>query len=275
MKGIIAFNDLHCGSIYGMLPPDFVNSEGKVVNQNAGQKYLWQCWDHYTTAVSKFKKDILAIVVDGDLIDGTQHCQRGTELSLPLLADQSQAAAETIQHLTKHMRDIPLYIVGGTEYHDSKAFREVEVIAATLGAQTYQGPGPGRLVKRQFDCEYANVRFNFLHGISVATGFYRATAIDREGAFASLATREKIHVVYRAHAHNYVAVKYKRRWNVQAPCWQLQTGFMAKNSAFRMLPDIGGLVIWVDEAKAKAGVNPVSVQDDWMYDLPPLSVTKL
>ena len=30
--------------MYGMLPPDFVSSDGSEKPQNPGQKYLWECW---------------------------------------------------------------------------------------------------------------------------------------------------------------------------------------------------------------------------------------
>src|SRR6266446_4517300 len=32
------------GSVYGLLPPDFVGSDGSEKPQNEGQKYLWECW---------------------------------------------------------------------------------------------------------------------------------------------------------------------------------------------------------------------------------------
>jgi hypothetical protein len=40
-KNILVLGDVHVGSIYGLLPPDFVSSDGGEKPQNDGQKYLW------------------------------------------------------------------------------------------------------------------------------------------------------------------------------------------------------------------------------------------
>jgi hypothetical protein len=44
MKRIAVVSDLQCGSIFGMLPPDFMTGEGVPKLQNPGQRYLWECW---------------------------------------------------------------------------------------------------------------------------------------------------------------------------------------------------------------------------------------
>jgi hypothetical protein len=44
IRNILVIGDLHVGSIYGVLPPDFVSSDGAEKPQNAAQKYLWDCW---------------------------------------------------------------------------------------------------------------------------------------------------------------------------------------------------------------------------------------
>jgi hypothetical protein len=44
MKRGVVVSDLHCGSIYGMLPPQFETFDGTVKLQNAGQDCFWKCW---------------------------------------------------------------------------------------------------------------------------------------------------------------------------------------------------------------------------------------
>ena len=40
-RNILVIGDVHVGSMYGLLPPDFVSCDGAEKPQNEGQKYLW------------------------------------------------------------------------------------------------------------------------------------------------------------------------------------------------------------------------------------------
>ena len=65
-KAILVVSDLHCGSIYGMLPPDFATQDGAPKVPNAGQKYLWECWLDLAKRVASLP--ILAVVVNGEIV---------------------------------------------------------------------------------------------------------------------------------------------------------------------------------------------------------------
>lgn len=271
-RGLVV-SDIHCGSIFGMLPPDFLTSEGIIKPQNAGQKHLWKCWLHLLDLAAQANLDF--IVVNGDVIDGTQRAQRGTELSLPLLVDQKEAAIATLLPLAPMA---PLYFIQGTEYHDCKAGASVEEVAKSLNAVKYSGVGTGRYSRELLDLDVDGVICNFGHGISVATGFYRATPADREGIFSALAGKEgkapKADLVYRSHAHYFVHVEHSSKHIVISPCWQLQTRYMRKNSVYRMVPDIGACFVEIDGEAKKNGGDPVCVKKQ-LYPLPDLKPTKL
>lgn len=270
---VLCVSDLHCGSIFGMLPSGFENSEGKEVTLNSGQKYLLDCWGHLLSQVRKEK--FSAVIVNGDVIDGLQQAQRGSELSLPLIFDQRGAAIELLRPLSKLA---PIYFTQGTEYHDSKAGNAAESVAEDLHAVRYPGMGTGKFSKEVLDLEIDGVVLNVAHGISVATGFYRATPLDREGIWSALAGKDgkmpKADCVIRAHAHNFVHVEHASKHMVQMPCWELQTRYMRKNSVYRMVPDIGYLIVEVDPDAKKQGQDPIRVRKQ-LYGLPKVPTAKL
>jgi hypothetical protein len=133
MKRIAVVSDLQCGSIFGMLPPDFVTSEGVIKPQNDGQKYLWGCWLQHCDKVKTFAPDY--IIVNGDCIDGPQRKQQGSELSLTLLFDQRRAAVETLRVLKNAAPKAKWYFTQGTEYHVGTSAEHEEEIAKELGAK--------------------------------------------------------------------------------------------------------------------------------------------
>lgn len=273
-KKIGVVSDMHCGSIFGLLPPDFITSDGREIRPNVGQSYLWKCWEDAAGYVGELD----ALIVNGDAIDGGQQAQHGTELCLPMLEDQSEAAYQCLKFLRKETEHPAVYCVTGTEYHDSKAGREMEVIAQRLGAKRYQGLGTGRFCHEVLDLEVDGVILNFSHGTSIAGGLYRATPPDREAVWSALAGKTgkapKADVCVRSHAHHFVHVEHPSKHAVVSPCWQLQTRFMRKHSVYRMMPDIGMLVIEVDGDAKKRGDDPCRITKR-LYPLPEPRVTKL
>ena len=264
--------DLHHGSIFGMLPPGFMTSDDRLIPQNTGQKYLWECWQD--AAISMGKLDFL--VVNGDAIDGCQRAQMGTELCLPMIYDQEEAAFQTLNYLIKVTEPDEIYFTAGTEYHDGKAARSAEALAEKVGARHYRGLGTGRRCREVLDLEVDGSILNFAHGTSVAGGLYRATPPDREAIWSALAGKTgkapKAEVVVRSHAHHFVHVEHPSKHAIITPCWQLQTRFMRKNSVYRMMPDIGYVMITVDKNVSTKGYDPCKI-DKKIYPLPEPNVT--
>jgi hypothetical protein len=267
IKRIGVVSDLHCGSIFGMMPPHFVTSDGRECKQNPGQAYLWKCWQD----AARRMRPLDALIVNGDVVDGLQDAQRGTELCLPMMADQAAAAEECLTCLRTRTGDPRIYFVQGTEYHDAKAGREVEIVANNLNAVQYRGLGTGRYSREVLDLSIDGVILNFAHGISVATGLYRATPPDREGVWSALAGKAgkslKADCVIRSHAHSFVHVEHPTKHIFITPCWQLQTRHMRKNSVYRMIPDIGFAIVSVDPAAKRRGEDPCKVEK-YTYPLP-------
>jgi hypothetical protein len=260
-----------------MLPPDFQTSDDGAKKQNPGQRYLWECWQYLIKRVAGLP--VAAVVVNGDCIDGRQEAQRGTELALPMLEDQTAAAEKCLLTLKAGIKAKPKwYFTQGTEYHDAKAGREVEVLARALGATPYSGLGTGRYCREVLDLEIDGVVCNFAHGISCSGGLYRATAPDREAVWSALAGKEgkmpKADALVRSHAHYFVHLEHQTKHAAICPAWQLQTRFMRKNSVYRMLPDIGAILLWID-GEAKARREDGVFVEKILFELPKIGTTKL
>src|SRR5579872_4596342 len=139
MKKIAVVSDLQCGSLFGMLPPDFITSEGIPKLQNAGQKYLWECRLDFRDRLKEFKPD--AIIANGDMNDGRQRKQEGSELSLNLIADQIRASVDCLKVLKKAAPSAKWYFTRGTGYHTGTAGEAEEEIAKSLNAEKYPSVG--------------------------------------------------------------------------------------------------------------------------------------
>src|SRR2546426_7815683 len=118
MIRVLVVSDLHCGSQWGLWPErNMVLPDGRDLPLNKGQKYLLRCWEDMTRRVAALKPDIL--VVNGDVIDGEQYHQRGTEATTTLTVAQTKAASKLLEPLTALVREV--YFIQGTEYHDLRA----------------------------------------------------------------------------------------------------------------------------------------------------------
>lgn len=276
MKRILCLSDIHPGSIYANLPPNFVGSNGQPIQQNVIQKYLWDCWMDMIAWASQ--KPIDAIFVNGDVVEGKQGKSHASELCLPLMIDQEMACEGILRPLVEATKPKKIFFVKGTFYHDDELGRSVDNIARNLKATQYDGLGVGTYAKEVLDIEIEGVVFDFSHGISVSGGLYRAVAIDREALWSAIAGKTgkapKADVIVRSHAHYFVHVEHPTKHAVILPAWQAQTSYMRKNSRYRMIPDLGACIFEVDGEAKKRREDPCRLVKR-IYDLPPERVTHL
>jgi len=278
MKRLAVVSDLQCGSLFGMLPPDFLTSEGIPKLQNTGQRYLWDCWVDFSDRMAAFKPD--AILCNGDMIDGRQRKQEGTELSLNLVSDQINAAVACLNVLKKKRPGMKWFFTRGTAYHVGNAGQDEEEIAKSMNAERYPSVGTGVYVREILWLDIDGVIIEAAHHIGVSQGFYRLTQLDKEMQWSAMAAKDntkgipKADLLIRSHVHNFQHAEHASKQGVVTPCWQLQTPFMRKNSTYRMLPDIGGVLIEVDGEAKKRGHPPCHIMKE-LYQLPAIEVTKL
>lgn len=277
---ILILNDLHAGSVFGMLPPNFKTSDSGTKGQNPGQKHMWGHWIALSKMMSKTKLD--AIVINGDAIDGPQVKSRGQECSLTDLNDQERAAIETLDVMIARVAEgpsgkIPLYFVQGTEYHDGRGAENFENIAQKMGGIKYEGLGTGRYSHEVLDLDFDGVVLNIAHHVGGGGGITRGNALDKEMIMSALAGKmgkfPKADCLIRAHMHFFCHIEHGSKHGVIAPCWQLQTRFMRHRSVYAMVPDVGAIVIHIDPEAKKKGLDPIRVQK-FLFSLPSLEAHK-
>lgn len=267
MKAIAVIGDLHCGSMYGLLPPGFISSDQREVTQNPLQRYLWECWENYWEQV--FHYPLAAVVVNGDLVDGTGRKSEGGESCLSRTVDQALAAEMCLEFAFKKLWPVKRYFVAGTDYHVGTVGRDEESIAKSLRGEVYNGEGAGQLVKEVLNLQVDGVTGNFAHHTSFAP-VNKTQPIEKElqgSLLAELAGYPNIDYLVRNHVHYYRSVGAGYRHGSTCPCWQLPTKFGRRSGVFKFLPDIGGLVVWVDGDAKKHGDDPVRIQPI-LYKLP-------
>lgn len=279
MKRGIVVSDLHCGSIYGLLPENFETYEGVIRLPNPGQQYLNECWDDFTLRAEEFDPDF--VIVNGDAVDGLQKKSHGAELSLSAPADQTRAAVATLKLLKLRVRpECKWFFTQGTPYHVGVWGDREEDIAAALGAEKYPSVGTGQLCRETLYLSVEGVVLEAAHHISVSTGFYRLTALDREMQWSAMSAKDamqgvpKVDLVIRSHVHYFSMGEHASKQGLTTPCWQLQTRYMRKNSTTRMLPNIGGLLLEIDGDAKRRGEAPVRIVKE-LYSLPALQVAEL
>ena len=268
IKRILCCSDIHPGSISSMLPPNFVASTGQPVEQAYHQAYLWELWKDMILWATREKLD--GIFINGDVVEGKQPKSRGSELCLPLVLDQEEAAEGILRPLIAKAK-CKVYFIKGTFYHDDELGRSVDNVAKNLRATAYEGLGTGKYAKEVLDIDIGDVSVDVSHGISVSGGLYRAVALDREMLWATLAAKmdqtPNADVIIRAHAHYFVHIEHSTRHGVLLPAWQLQTSYMRKNSRYRMIPDIGAVILHIDTDAKKEKRDPCRVEKK-VYPLP-------
>lgn len=278
-KRLCVIGDLHVGSVFGLAPPDFITSDDIVLSLNKAQQYLWECWVDFASRTGKYDPDI--VIVNGDLVEGIQRKEGGLGLSLRSMVDQKAAAIEVLTLLKKAVRsDCKFFFVQGTKYHTGENGEAEEDVAALFGARRYSSVGAGRLVREVLWLDVSGVIVECAHAIGGTTGFYRATALDREMQWSAMAGKDeskgvpKADILLRSHVHFFISLEHASKQGAILPCWQLQTRYARKGSLHRMLPDIGGVFITVDPLAKRRG-EPAGRLIKQLYSLPPVPITKV
>lgn len=207
MKTVVFISDLHCGSVFGITPPDYFSAHHKELQSES--------WSSYQTLVNKWKEpDIL--VVNGDAIEGRQSKQGGAELITPDRNVQVDMAVYSI----KEWKAKKIFMTYGSQYHVGEQAEDFEYsVAAHLGATI-----EGRLF---LDIE--GVNFDIRHKTGTSSSPYgRATNILRDLAWDLIkeasGTGPRIDVVVRSHAHYHILIEQSGKVAFITPALQISRG---------------------------------------------------
>jgi hypothetical protein len=280
IRNLLVIGDLHVGSMYGLLPPDFISSDGSEKPQNPAQIYLWACWQDMKRKAARFNID--SVVVNGDAIEGRQPKQKASELTLIAPNDQESAAVFLLRDLRNWLeknsgREVPFYIVQGTEYHDGRGAEELESIAARIKGASVSSNFTGRHCKEVLDLDIDGVIVNFAHHLGGGAGFTRSGNLDAEALWnqitASKGQSVPADLIVRSHLHYFGHVEHTNRHAILCPCWQIQTRYARHRSAYKLMPDIGALIFHVNPQAKRFGLDPIAFTK-LLYRLPAPKVNK-
>jgi hypothetical protein len=219
---IVVVGDLHCGSVVGLCPPDFITQDGSSYGLNRTQQWIWECWCHFTEdwLPAVVGDRAFSLVFTGDLTEGTHH-SNGREVVHGDPGVHAKIALEVLEPLAE--KATRTYVVRGTDCHVGSAEAR---IGERLGAVV--DPETGEASAHHWLIEAGGVRLSFQHHIGTtsrialaATGL--SIALAEEQAQCARAGVPVPQVVCRAHRHVYGTYSDDRALIVAGPSWQAKT----------------------------------------------------
>lgn len=251
-KKLLLISDTHGGSKFGIWPEPIWMETGPPGGQrirNSDQRYLLACWQ---TMLKEVPRKLDAVIHLGDATDGRARKNFLDDTFEKVPTRQAEGMELLLDDVVRRAK--LYYQIMGTEYHSGQFAEAEQTLAKNLhGVKSDHG-------------EYAWLSLNrMIEGIAINAGhhtgvplIYRETPLGREGLFSAVAPhlRTKPSLVIRGHVHYFCHVEHSRVHIVTVPCWQTQTTYMKKKSEFRMVPDIGYVLV---EIRPSAKSDPVRV----------------
>lgn len=222
MKDVAFISDLHCGSIYGITPPEEWKAPGSEDGNGAAKirKLQEESWTEYQRIAKKWRRpDIL--IVPGDCIEGKQSKQGGAEVLNTDCTVQCDMALRAIELWEPKA----VYMVYGSAYHVGQNAEDFErTIAERLNDRGIPTKIEGHLF---LDIE--GIVFDIRHKIGTSSIPHgRATPLLRAMMWAMVKEADKtaphVDIIIRGHAHYYLDVKTDSRRAIILPGLQLARG---------------------------------------------------
>ena len=247
VRSIAVISDTHIGSPFAPWPDEEIwTAEGNNISnlRNGGQLDMLSSWKDFIHVCEEFNVD--TIIHLGDATQGTNPKEGGKSTLTPDLEYQKDAAEVMLRPL---VTDRIYHQLSGTLYHESRDVKIHRDLVKRLS---------GDAKEANFHGPIANLRmvptkkvFNLAHAATSAL-IYPSTVLDREGVFLRYGYARdklpKVDVMIRGHLHYYMHLDYPDLHILQCPAWQAWYPLRDKVRLYgKMQPDIGGLIILIDE----------------------------
>lgn len=189
-KKVLVIGDLHCGSMSGLTPPQWIVSKGR---NSFFSKLQEEMWEHYIETINDFGKvDIL--VVNGDVIDGKGTRSGSTELLTSDMLEQTDIAIEALSQIKANK----IFFTYGTPYHTASPTGED---FDKIVANAFKAP-----IHDELNLKVDGVLFNIKHKVGSSSSPYnRAATIGKHRLWDELQSirheDEKASVYLRSHVH--------------------------------------------------------------------------
>jgi hypothetical protein len=237
-RDVVVISDMHVGSPFALMPDKFESLNKKTGDYqsyplNKTQKLLYAHWSDMCKSIKKHPPE--AIILNGDLIDGTSRKNEGRYESITEPLRQIEACIQLLDMLPPK---VPKFFTQGSNYHVDNITPAEEYIADKMDGEF----GPDLLV-----CE-AGIRIHASHYISVSKSSwqYWSTPIAKDSLLLAVNDSEKkyghVDVALRSHAHYFAAVEFTSTMGIISPCWQVRNEYAALRDIVSP-PEIGYLTI--------------------------------
>ena len=265
---IAAVSDLHAGSTLGLHPKAGTTlDDGQTYHPNKAQLWLWSKWLDYWKQVAAVRADKLAILLNGDLVDGNHHGT--TQLVSGNPVDQA-AICSAILEPAFALKPDHIIVTRGTEAHVGGSACFEESIA-----KGWHGRGLPIVMHAtnytwwHFVGKFGNIVVDMAHHANMGGRNWtgpNACNLHAADLFYEHAKNKRPHpdLALRAHAHrsgdsqDAHPVRY-----IAMPAWQIKTAFGHKIAAGKFA-DIGGVIAQCgDTLEARRVLYPADPAPVW------------
>jgi len=282
------FSDLHCGSIFGLLPPDYElpdpqsldldDTEYQIIKRtlslNKGQAYLWEIWqDGWKWLPPKIDVGVL----NGDGLHGpVEKKGRGIYSAINLRpsvqADILKAVLKPIRH-----RFHDFYILAGSEWHEGELGERLAELAKSQEIDACPHPS-GQYIDSQLFLDVEGVTIDTTHELSYYM-IYRGTPLEREINFTRIEdalVEGAPDLIVRSHVHVWAMHRNRHATALSTPAFQLAfPGPRVKQAAARArLTDLGFVLAEIYPERKAQGERPIEIKER-LYPHPKYKAVKV
>lgn len=237
--------DLHCNSVVGLCPPDFVKHSGDGIKLRPVSIALWKAWLQFWKKIEKVKAkynvDETWAVYNGDTCDMNTHDGAGLHChvrsDVPKMAEQTIKAAGPVDRR---------FFIRGTEAHGGGQGELEETLAKALNGE--KDKETGTFSWWHLPLDMAGVRFSIAHHPQTAgwLPWTESMAPVRQSNIAAMRAAQRgeqcADVYLRAHVHTYLTTpRGMKPIVIYCPPWQLLSAFAHRKGHNDDPPAPGGV----------------------------------
>lgn len=250
-EAVILIADTHINGKTALCPPDVIDDDGDIHQQNLIQKWLWHTWNKCLDDIKEITKNLYRTVIfDGDIVD-----LDSKNRSHQIISRNPSVIMRMADPVLMPLIDFAdrTFFVRGTEAHVGKSGYIEEMLAERYHAE--KDKDFGTYSWWQLRAEFSGVKFDVAHHNSLG-----GLAYTYPNNMNRLVQITRLHymdweekppdVIVRAHMHRFVDTgKTFSTRGVSLPCWQFQNAYLYRIRKENDMPHIGACIFICDNGK--------------------------
>lgn len=232
-KRVLVIGDLHVGSDVAVSPEEIKLDSGNVISANEIQLTILRQFQEMCDIAGKV--DLL--ILNGDLVDGQNFVGRGKGILTTDMCKQVDTAVDLISEINFRK------VVGccGTPYHVDRN--------PNLDKMTIEKLGGVCLDEISIIVEQTRIYANHRTPVRMSGG-HRSQSISTDMLMSELNAEsfgKKVDVIFKSHAHYYLAYDNSKTLGFVCPCWKSRDEFAkSSTSPFAFLPSLGFIMLDIE-----------------------------